>query len=123
MRKTFSSDDFGEVEVRIAKYAETGTTACRLVSTGDTDDSYPGEPIATLSVCFPEASKKLPDGYFYVKDWSENELIILVAAASGWFEPLPPDQFEPVISGFVVATHVWRVRDERGEGFNLEDCE
>lgn len=119
MEKIYDSEDFGKVQILTQDYA-AGTTACQLIILPSEETPY-HEPLATLSVYFPGASEKLPAGYFYVKDWSENELVVHEAAASGWFEPLGPDQFECVISGFVCATHVWKVRDERGEGFELED--
>ena len=47
------------------KYSSNGNTAVEL------EDVY-GEPVAMLSV---NTDVKLPDNHFYLKDYSENELI------------------------------------------------
>jgi hypothetical protein len=63
-----------------------------------------GEPFAVLSVNLPnvEAPKK---DHFYVKTWSENEILRAPALASGLFE----DTGERIPTGWVEA-EVWKVK-------------
>lgn len=78
--RTLYTTDYGEVNVVLGKYAE-GSLAVSLVSKS-------GEPIATLSVWFPE-SKELPPSHFYLKDWSENHEIAVDAIAGGLIRMVP----------------------------------
>ena len=59
-----------------------------------------GEPFATLSVNMPPYDR-LPDGVFFLKDWSENVLIAASFIESGLVERA--DDFEERYSGFVAA--------------------
>ena len=71
-----------------------------------------GEPLATLSVnmykpdCSHESSD-LPADCFYVKQWSENEVIARDAFASGLF--VLRDDLPMASSGFVTAP-VWQIK-------------
>jgi hypothetical protein len=60
-----------------------------------------GEPYATLSVNMPPYDK-LPDGVFFVKDWSENADIAEALLASGLV--VPAEGIADRESGFIVAS-------------------
>lgn len=116
--KTFplTSKDLGAAEACIVPsfYVEGG--ALCIVLWTHQPEKGPIEPLAKLSVNVEE-SQTLPDGCFYCKDWSENDLIVRDAAASGWFAPRL--DLEPVVCGFELAW-VWELREERGEGFDYD---
>jgi hypothetical protein len=117
IKRTFTSERWGEVTIHATKYANNGALAVQLTSMGD----FGPEPLTTLSVNMAHGqnaeSKDLPEGCFYAKDWSENEELAHEAAASGWFKFR--DDIPPAISGYVCA-EAWELLDEQGEGFRLE---
>lgn len=65
--------------------------------------------IATLTVNLPE--EHLEDGEFFVKGWSENEVIIPDVLASGVFE----DTGKRVHTGYVRAS-VWKFAKKTAKG-------
>lgn len=75
---SFPTRSFGTAEVRTSHYQEGGALAVELV------DGY-GEPIAMLSVNFPESAHLLGKNEFFAKTWEENEEIAEDALASGIF--------------------------------------
>jgi hypothetical protein len=70
-----------------------GATAVQLVD-GD------GLPYATLSANIPGLSEHLPEGTFYLKDYSENERIAKAAIDSGLI--VRDLRADPVRSGFAI---------------------
>lgn len=88
-------DYMGErLSIRLSTYGN-GNTAVEAVSTE-------GEPVAVLSVNMPPYDR-LPDGVFYLKDWSENAMIAAAFLASGLVEPAGTGLFPTRASGFVTA--------------------
>lgn len=112
-QRTFDTDDFGTALISTHRYQKTDGLAVQLIT--HNEDGYE-ELLATLSVCFPDADP-LPPNCFYVKDWSENELVIHDAAASGWFKPRL--DLGGVTSGHVCAL-AWELLDARGEPFEWD---
>ena len=100
--KTFNTQ-FGMVEISENRYSNNNALAIQLFSVET------GEPIAKLSVNLEE-SEELAADEFYVKDYSENELIIGDAMASGWFEHVPEKY---AVAGHDVVA-CWRLRKEQG---------
>lgn len=88
----FTSGQWGRVNVMRASYA-TGAMAVLL-------QMEDGEPLATLSVNFDD-SLGLPPDCFYLKNWSENELVMEDVDSCGLFK-LRTD-LPPRASGFVLA--------------------
>lgn len=101
----FHSNEWGEVEVILAKYPNKAL-AVQLWTNKS-------EPLARLSVNLVETvegytSSQLPKNCFYVKDWSENEVIAREARESGLFIPRP-DLGEGVTD--FVKCEAWEVKD------------
>lgn len=97
---SFHSAQWGTVFVMRANYGSAnGPTAIAL-------ELADGEPLSKLSVNMPGMSERLPPGCFYVKAWSENEVIAREAAASGLFKLR--DDLPQAESGFVTAP-VWEI--------------
>lgn len=93
-KKTFTINLWGEedeVFFDLDTYANNDTMAVELVTTM-------GEPYATVSTNLPE-SEDLPDGEFFLKDWSENEPIAKALIDMGAIIPTG----KSASSGFVVA--------------------
>lgn len=101
---SFDSKRWGKVIAYRDSYAFDNTLAVTLVSWNKEDEFY--EPLTTLSVHL-DASESLPKDHFYVKMWSENEVIAQEALTSGLFEVAT--EFPPAVGGFVVAP-VWRIK-------------
>jgi hypothetical protein len=76
------------ISLKLGKYQNGGVAVTAHCQNG---------PYATVSVYLPGANR-LPEGAFYLKDWSENELIANYLRANGLIEPVDA---EPVKSGFV----------------------
>lgn len=95
---SFHCPRWGELIAHAGSYSN-GALAVVLASPS-------GEPMATLSVntyrpqCSAD-SRDLPPDCFYMKDWSENEEIVVAAKASGLFIERP--DLPPAISGYVCA--------------------
>ena len=83
--------DTEAISFRIEQYLSGGTAVEAWCEDG---------PYATISVNFPDALA-LPEGQFYLKDWSENAPIAQAMIATGIIEAVTP----PVSarSGFVSA--------------------
>jgi hypothetical protein len=102
---TYKSKRFGVVEVVQGNYGgPDGPVAIQLFSDG--------EPLATLSVNMyrPECSqdsRDLPKGCFYMKEWSENELVAAEAKVSGLFAMRP--DLPIALSGYVSA-EAWEAK-------------
>lgn len=93
-KKTFMMNLWGEedeVFFDLDTYANNDTMAVELVTTM-------GEPYATVSTNLPE-SEDLPEGEFFLKDWSENEPIAKALIDMGAIIPTG----KSASSGFVVA--------------------
>lgn len=93
-KKTFTINLWGEedeVFFDFDTYANNDTMAVELVTTM-------GEPYATVSTNLPE-SEDLPDGEFFLKDWSENEPIAKALIDMGAIIPTG----KSASSGFVTA--------------------
>ena len=112
-RRTFKTERFGRAIIHTDQYANGGL-AVQLLCVGD---GHFMEPLAMLSV-WVDRTPSLPDRCFFVKDWSENQLIIHDAADSGWFKRRP--DIKPVITGFELA-EVWELLDMPEKGFSLEE--
>jgi len=102
---TFESVQWGKVQVLVGNYGGPGGPLAVTLATEE-------EPLATLSVNMykPECSadsRDLPADCFYVKDWSENELIAEEAAESGLF--VPRDDLGHAQSGYAIAS-VWQLK-------------
>jgi hypothetical protein len=80
------------ISFSIEQYALGGTA----VEAWDEDGPY-----ATISVKIPGAPA-LPEGHFYLKDWSENEPIARAMFAAGIIEAVTPSV--SARSGFVTAS-------------------
>lgn len=93
---------YGECHLVTGQYGN-GRLALQIVS-------KIGEPIAKLTVNLP--NEHLEEGEFFVKGWSENEVIISDVLASGIFE----DTGKRISLGFVQA-FVWQFTDQK-EGDN-----
>lgn len=100
--KLFYTAKYGNVTIKEEKYANGCLAVCL-------ETTNMGEPIGKLSVNLPE-SEKLNEGEFFVKDYSENQLIIEDAMASGWFE-LVPDKFAQAGSDILSC---WKIREKQG---------
>jgi len=102
---TFTSHKWGRVNVMRGHYGGASGPVAINLSCND------GAPLATLSVNMyrPECSqdsRDLPVDCFYVKQWSENEVLAAEAFKSGLFkarEDLPVAE-----SGYVSAP-VWQI--------------
>ena len=82
IERKLKTTSFGEVVMVLYKYREGGALAIALVSAED------GEPIARLSTKL-DASSRLPEGCFFMKDWSENYEVSVDVIQSGWVKPRP----------------------------------
>lgn len=92
MAKTFKLTAWGEeyeLVVRTDTYRTTGNTAVIL-------DTVDGEAFAYLSVNLDAA---LPNGHFYLKDYSENEELVADPAIQDLY--IPCDVHGPESSGYV----------------------
>jgi hypothetical protein len=102
---TFQSKRWGPVTVVRSTYGRVdGPVAVQLLTAE-------GEPLATLSVNMyrPECSQDssdLPADCFYVKQWSENEVLAAEALASGLF--VPRDDLPVAESGWIDAP-AWQI--------------
>jgi|SRR5579862_1416045 len=95
----FHTANYGNVLMQMGRYPIGGATYIQLVG----KDKYPGEPIATLTVNLPNNNKMLNKGEFFVKTWSENEMIANDALKSGLFV----DTGRRVETGYVEA-QIWK---------------
>lgn len=102
---------YGNVTIKEEKY-ENGCLAICLEQTNT------NMPIAKLSVNLPE-SEKLKDGEFFVKDYSENGLIIEDVMKSGWFEYVPN---KCALAGFELLS-CWKIRSRPGPKIIYTDCD
>jgi len=76
-------------KVEISEYTANNQVAIELVIADDAnkDDGYfPGEPVATATVCIPE--RTFENGQTLIKDYSENEGILKVLVRSGVVEDM-----------------------------------
>ncbi len=101
----FRSARWGHVDVHRTTYGGPKGPAAVVLTLDN------GEPLATLSVNMyrPECShdsSDLPADCFYVKQWSENEVIALDAMQSGLFKLR--DDLPIASSGFVTAP-AWQI--------------
>lgn len=109
--------DCPSARIEVTAYAD-GSFAIQLWT--HQPEEGPVEPLATLSVNLPPYSKRLPPNCFYVKTYSENELIARDVAMSGWFKPR--HDLPPRAAGWAVCT-VWELLAEKGPGFTPEEME
>lgn len=65
-----------------------------------------GQPCATISVWLPE-SQNLKPGSFYVKHWSENEVLVKNLIETGVLIPDP--DAAPASSGFIKTIRAYRL--------------
>lgn len=97
--KTFKVTLWGETwELRVhsGQYASTGNTAVELEnSVTEAGDKY-WEPFAKLSVNLDAA---LPAGHFYLKDYSENEVLVAMPEIQALYTPC--EVHGPESSGYV----------------------
>lgn len=103
---TFHSKRWGQVSVLRATYGGAKGPLAVILQCED------GEPLATLSVNMyrpdcSQDSEDLPADCFYVKQWSENEVIAAEALESGLF--VERDDLPKASSGFVFAP-VWQIK-------------
>ncbi len=86
--------DAEAIRFRIEHYVDGGGTAVEAWCKD-------GRPYATISVHIPDAPP-LPEGQFYLKNWSENEEVAQAMIAAGLIEAVTP----PVAasSGYVTAS-------------------
>lgn len=71
-------------------------------------DSQTGERICSVSVNIPVFSEELPEGAFYVKNWSENEGMVEQLVEQGVVELVPN---APIArSGFVSNIQAYRLK-------------
>lgn len=110
MARTFPTTRFGEAVIEECKYINGGLAVQLYCESED----HPGlrEPLARLSMWLDDSSK-LPPSCFFVKMYSENELIIDDAAKSGWFRPRY-DMREKY------SDPVWELLPRQGEGFTFQ---
>lgn len=101
MKRTFNSPRWGLVKIITSKYQEGGLAIQLFTEQG---------PLGKLSV-WVDKSSTLPPDEFFVKDWSENELFIEDAMASGWFEYVP-DKIAILPNAWA---DCWRLRDQIGK--------
>lgn len=83
----------GEVLTIVTSTYETGGLAIQIFA----EDG----PYATLSTNFPGVSERLPEGVFYLKDWSENAPIANFLIEERLIIPVP--EHDPIVSGFIMA--------------------
>lgn len=69
-----------------------GKVALQLVATGEDPDTHLGEPVATATI---NTDHRLDPDEIIVKDYSENEGMVVALVAAGIVEPL----FTPVFIG------------------------
>lgn len=96
---------FGRGRVIVAGRYHDGSVALRVVG----DSARMAEPIGTLTVCVSQGP--LPDGFFLVKTWSENEELAASLLAQGVFV----DTGVRVPTGHVEAS-VWALPEALSSG-------
>ena len=99
----FETKKYGKVYVSLGLYSQGGGKAITLMSPG-------GLVIAKLTVNIPDESGRLQPGEFFVKTWSENELIGADALPSGLFV----DTGRRVPTGHVEA-QIWKLSEREEE--------
>jgi hypothetical protein len=93
--KMFRTKRFGNCQLVLAEYNGNKALAMQVVS-------YQGEPIARISVNIPGRSEHLPPNHFYLKDWSENQLVLPDILHARVIEHAG-DSFIPATCGFEMA--------------------
>lgn len=76
-------------KVEISEYSANGQAAIELVVADDAkeeDGYFPGEPVATATVCIPD--RTLSNYQTLIKDYGENEGILKALVRSGVVEDL-----------------------------------